>query len=368
MKQLIIILLLSFSGYSQFTQIPTGTNLSIFELSVKDDYVLLGGSPYLANCTGDCDSVNIMSTPTLAGHSQRGSQVLDSNHLYLSSHQNGGQYQTIIFGSSDGGQNWNQLIDTTGSPYNDLFVFDTSSISIIHKFYTSFYTLDGGITWGDSDHNLIISSASCKVNDSTSILGTTSSIRYTKNKGQTWSSNSFVQSAPRAFFANSLDSIYAVSYGGNGVFFSYAFNIETGGNWVHKFMPGWSPYDIYVKSINEIYVVGSWFVSNSICRILKTTDLGNTWSYIDPVIFGELYDIEFLNDSIALISGSNGLLLKWNSNSPVTGILSLSELNQVPKHRVKITDLMGRETEDQPNTPLIYIYSDGTTEKVFRVE
>ena len=39
-----------------------------------------------------------------------------------------------------------------------------------------------------------------------------------------------------------------------------------------------------------------------------------------------------------------------------------------PKKLIRIVDLMGRETEDKPNTLLIYIYSDGTTEKVFRVE
>ncbi|MDX2360972.1 MAG: hypothetical protein QNK23_09210 [Crocinitomicaceae bacterium] len=35
---------------------------------------------------------------------------------------------------------------------------------------------------------------------------------------------------------------------------------------------------------------------------------------------------------------------------------------------IKIIDTLGRETEDKPNTLLIYIYSDGTIEKVFRVE
>jgi hypothetical protein len=35
---------------------------------------------------------------------------------------------------------------------------------------------------------------------------------------------------------------------------------------------------------------------------------------------------------------------------------------------IKIVDYLGRETELKPNTPLIYIYSDGTAEKVFRVE
>ncbi|XOV69279.1 MAG: hypothetical protein ACFHU9_08845 [Fluviicola sp.] len=40
----------------------------------------------------------------------------------------------------------------------------------------------------------------------------------------------------------------------------------------------------------------------------------------------------------------------------------------VPKELVRITDLMGRESKDIPNTTLIYIYSDGTTEKVYRIE
>lgn len=46
----------------------------------------------------------------------------------------------------------------------------------------------------------------------------------------------------------------------------------------------------------------------------------------------------------------------------------LDELTTLHKNLIKIVDLMGRESEDKPNTTLIYIYSDGTTEKVFRIE
>ena len=35
---------------------------------------------------------------------------------------------------------------------------------------------------------------------------------------------------------------------------------------------------------------------------------------------------------------------------------------------VKIVDLLGRETHFKPNTPLIYIYSDGKMERVFKLE
>jgi hypothetical protein len=45
------------------------------------------------------------------------------------------------------------------------------------------------------------------------------------------------------------------------------------------------------------------------------------------------------------------------------------ELNNPSKKEVvKIVDLLGRETKYTPNQTLLYIYDDGTTEKVFRVD
>ena len=41
---------------------------------------------------------------------------------------------------------------------------------------------------------------------------------------------------------------------------------------------------------------------------------------------------------------------------------------QMDKELIKIVDLLGRESENLPNTPLLHIFSDGTTAKVFRVE
>jgi Leucine-rich repeat (LRR) protein len=46
---------------------------------------------------------------------------------------------------------------------------------------------------------------------------------------------------------------------------------------------------------------------------------------------------------------------------------SLNELT-TSKNLIQILDLMGRETTFKPNTPLIYVYDDGTIEKVFSVE
>jgi PKD repeat protein len=60
------------------------------------------------------------------------------------------------------------------------------------------------------------------------------------------------------------------------------------------------------------------------------------------------------------------ILVRQGTETTV-GIDDLTLTKKV-KELIKITDLMGRETEDVPNTPLIYIYSDGTTEKIFRME
>lgn len=48
--------------------------------------------------------------------------------------------------------------------------------------------------------------------------------------------------------------------------------------------------------------------------------------------------------------------------------LSVEQLNLPDKTLIKTLDLLGRETEDKPNTVLIHVFSDGTTEKVYRVE
>ena len=53
---------------------------------------------------------------------------------------------------------------------------------------------------------------------------------------------------------------------------------------------------------------------------------------------------------------------KFSTN---TGI---EELINTQKELVKIIDFTGRETEFKPNIPLIFIYSDGTRERVMEIE
>ena len=48
--------------------------------------------------------------------------------------------------------------------------------------------------------------------------------------------------------------------------------------------------------------------------------------------------------------------------------LDISELNNTPKQLIKIVDVLGRETPFKPNTPLLYIYNDGTVERKMIIE
>ena len=46
----------------------------------------------------------------------------------------------------------------------------------------------------------------------------------------------------------------------------------------------------------------------------------------------------------------------------------IGELNNTPKQLIKIVDVLGRETPFKPNTPLLYIYNDGTVERKMIIE
>ena len=50
-------------------------------------------------------------------------------------------------------------------------------------------------------------------------------------------------------------------------------------------------------------------------------------------------------------------------NNSCSNISSIFELNNTSKQLIKIIDLLGIETQSKPNTPLLYIYNDGTVER-----
>lgn len=56
------------------------------------------------------------------------------------------------------------------------------------------------------------------------------------------------------------------------------------------------------------------------------------------------------------------------SSCHLVDLADIDELATNPAELVKVVDLLGRETPVLPNTPLIYIYSDGSIKRVFKLE
>ena len=69
-------------------------------------------------------------------------------------------------------------------------------------------------------------------------------------------------------------------------------------------------------------------------------------------------------DTILNAAGCDSIItINLSMNFTETG-----ELNNTPKQIIKIVDALGRATPFKPNTLLIYVYDDGSIEKVFTIE
>ena len=73
------------------------------------------------------------------------------------------------------------------------------------------------------------------------------------------------------------------------------------------------------------------------------------------------------------VNSGNGDVTGYNGNGDCWIVklgpdATFEELLTGDKELLKICNLLGQETEDKPNTSLLYVYSDGSIEKVYRIE
>ncbi|MCH2228728.1 MAG: beta-lactamase family protein [Crocinitomicaceae bacterium] len=76
-----------------------------------------------------------------------------------------------------------------------------------------------------------------------------------------------------------------------------------------------------------------------------------------------LYICDHLYDHALNMTVNNSIAPDCNTTAGINALVEQKE-----KHLVRIIDFMGRETAFKPNIPLIYIYSDGTRERVINLE
>lgn len=137
------------------------------------------------------------------------------------------------------------------------------------------------------------------------------------------------------------------------------------GNWYHVvgIMRSYNDMDIYI----DCNQTTGYYTGTGDTTIIYSSNESRIGGYIGNQdhpsgIFSDLKLDQFVIWDRELTP--NEIAFLCDTNNP----LEINELkNQDDKEVVKIVDLLGRETAFKPNTPLIYIYSDGTMERVFKI-
>ena len=123
------------------------------------------------------------------------------------------------------------------------------------------------------------------------------------------------------------------------------------------------------------------------CGLFLFDNNGDTLAY-QPLLSGNVYGInqglieirtlEATSNFSYFFSGVLEIINDWHSGGPTytscsfpinftsTGLSEISNFSD--KRLIKVTDILGREVSEQRNTPLFYIYNDGTLEKRIIIE
>jgi hypothetical protein len=133
--------------------------------------------------------------------------------------------------------------------------------------------------------------------------------------------------------------------------------------------------NIEVTSVNQVLFDGVWI--NEIELLDLDLQYNVTYTYLEGIGVtngGPLYNLTQQYMCDILFDFPNPIFRNYTRDHAIhhgadtCATVGIQELTKPGKTLIKIIDSIGRQTEDKPNTTLIYIYSDGTTEKVYRME
>lgn len=318
-----ICILLALSLEGQLNQIVTGTNQKLTYLSAINKSVIVGGLfEYAGKCSNNCSNLSPISVPGPNGYALNFFRR-NENDIYCVAYT---PSQTLFYLSANNGVNWVQALDTIGDLTRYLAFFDSSS-GVMSWENSLIKTQNGGNSWTSLSTPLIWPIAVSAIGvykDSLLCVGADNGGFYlSKNQGQSWPyAWGLGTQIIKDFSFLNKDTIFALSiYGG------LAKTTNGGSSWTNTTIPIYSTYGMTFKDKQEGYVVGS--SANGYGVIAKTTDMGASWTIIPTQVYATFFNIELVNDSIALISGSNGVLLTWNYKTAViTGVQEMENSQQ----------------------------------------
>lgn len=325
MKKFIFIYLVSFLQLSsQIKLITTNTSESIWALTqIKSKIIINSNRNYLAKSYDGGETFTPINPPfPIPYNFQFQMEVIDSSvYIMASFNNNDGKY--YIHKTIDGGNTWVKKQDTI-NPISYIKFFDSNEGLISSGTYQLYKTQNAGATNSLIPFPLLVTTMMSKYSDSIICIGggSTSGLGdfiISKDRGLSWYTMGTSGAENRDFFCLTKDTMIVLSSNTNDTFWDITYNGGKNYAFTSSKLPINNGYSMYFKTKNEGYVIGS--NTNNQGVIIKTTDLGKNWSTFNTGITTKLLDMIFLNDSIALVSGTNGVLFKWNSKTSIfTGV------------------------------------------------
>ena len=318
MKRTILIWLLTVNcvlAKAQFTVIPTNTN-EILRNIVKLDsiyFVQNYGSLFLYS-SDTFNSVQTFSIPANPNYTNK-LKSKQGNLFLISSDFNTDHMQFWV--STNKGLSWELRFDSIGFFTDDFVMFDSSEGYVLPYFNNAYSIKNGGKSW---QHNFLNTSVGFFIEeygDSVSVRAGIERLYTTKNRYITTNQSycSFLLNPMRCFIMHQDTVLVTSTNPGN--YFVYTTNF--GSSWHSIETTPFSGRGMYFFNRHEGYVVGRDYQVGQ-GAVFKTTDMGQTWAKYYTGIDCILQDIEFMNDSIAIITGTNGVLLRWNKHGAPTEV------------------------------------------------
>ena len=306
------------------------------DLSVINKNIMINGLyNYLVKSNDACGTLSPLSLPVFQSYQNHLCRV-DSLNLFLLSSS---AWSTVdqLHISTDGGNSWVRKMDTTGLLPHVIGFFDSLEGIIVRFPYSLMHTKNAGGTWTDGPSPTSMGASAIQVfGDSTVIVGDALGGFYlSKDRGNTWPISHDIGNPIADIFFLNADNIFVItSQAGNTPDpNTIAKSMNGGQSWQHNGVPLGNPLGVVFRNANEGYVVGSTHYASTPNStkgmILKTTDGGQTWTFFDPQVNEMLVSIELLNDSIALVSGYNGVLFTWNTKQTLFTALDEQALDHL---------------------------------------
>ncbi|MCX6163421.1 MAG: YCF48-related protein, partial [Ignavibacteriae bacterium] len=225
-----------------------------------------------------------------------------------------------IYKTTNGGINYTaQNSNYTAQRFMSIFMIHPDTVFISGNYGKILRTVNGGSNWIP----YIYSDTTIQfwglyfVNSLTGfVAGSSGKILKTTNKGDNWN----LLTTPTS---TALDGIYFVNentgyVGGANIFLK---TTDAGATWVNKVGSFISPFEtaqsVYFSDANT----GYYCTNTSNCRIVKTTDGGDTWNLINNMTdIGAGWDMSFTNAMTGYVCTGTGKVLKTTDAGVTWGV------------------------------------------------